>query len=141
MSSLAVRNEVTDFINTNFTAYPWFDLSFHWDIDEISANQRDPFMLVQFASPGENIASLGPNSCWREDGILMFHVCGPIGGDNMELMRVCEEFRLKLRGQRLGVTVVESVSPPTNAEGAAIKFDGQWVGFSMTGSYVADHHD
>jgi len=141
MSSLAVRNEVTNYINANFSAYPWFDLSFHWDIDEVSQNQRDPFMLVQFASPGESIASLGPDNCWREDGVLMFHVCGPVGGDNMALMTVAEEFRIGMRGKRLGVTVIESISPPTNAEGAAIKFDGNFVGFTMIGQYVADHHD
>jgi hypothetical protein len=139
MSSLPVRTEVTDWLNKNYLATPWFDLSFHWDIDEISEDQRAPFMLVQFASPGETLSSLGPDNCWREDGILMFHICGPVGGDNMKLLIIAENMRKAFRGKRLGVTVIESVSPPTNAAGASIKFDGNWVGFTMSSSYTADH--
>lgn len=140
MSSVAVRTEVTDWLNANYSATPWFDMSFHYDIDEISANQRDPFMLVQFISAGENISSLGPGNCWREDGGISFHVCGPVGGDTMALLAICEGLQNSLKGRRLGVTVIESVSPPTDAPGATIDgWQGNWHSFSMFSAYVADH--
>jgi hypothetical protein len=139
MSSLAVRTEVTSWLNANYSATPWFDLSYHFDIDEISGNQRDPFLLVQFAAPNEAISSMGPGNCWREDGVIFLHMVAPVGGDVNAQILNSENLRVSLRGKRIGITVIESVTPPTDVDGASIQFDGNWHGFSMRCDYTADH--
>lgn len=137
MSSLAVRTEITDWLNANYSATPWFDMSYFQDMEDISPDSRSKFMLVQFVSGGEAVASTGPGLCWEEDGIIQFHVCGPVGGSTMDLLAISTDLALALKGKRLGNTVIEAVSPPNDADGAGIQWDGNWHGFTSVANYMA----
>jgi hypothetical protein len=137
MSSPAVRAAIRDQLAQHWTATPWFDLSDYQSLDDLPADSASSILLVQFAFAVERIETIAAPELhsWNETGTIYFHLLAPVGDPSGPTLALGEQLRPLFKGKRFGRTVVEACDPFTDMEGAAIKLDGKWHGWSSAVSY------
>lgn len=147
MSSLFVRTEVLNFLNTELPTETVIDLTAEFqDVEDLVTSAGigvdDPWLGVQFIGFEENAVDiLADNTTgkYRELGSITIHVVdiAKMGVVNLILNRV-ETIRNKLRGQRIGSIIVEAVSPANFGTGATLSFEGGYTSASFTIDYKND---
>lgn len=113
----------------------------HTLADLPAASGTTPWIGVQFVQATEERVSIGPDSCWREEGIFYLHVVVPSGFTSATALGHCETLRTALRGQRLAADMyVRSVDPPSDTTTIALGLDGPWKGWTVVADYYRDLH-
>ena len=147
MSSLNVRTAILNFLTTEIPGENLIDLTA--DFEELSkllsrsgVGQDEDWLGVQFLAYEEipvDILSTNDTGKYREEGIVVLHVVAvaKIGGHNAILSRA-ETIRNKLRGQRIGSIIVESVSPPNFGTGVTLSFEGGYTAAVINVDYKFD---
>lgn len=117
------------------------DLSDSEIIENLPSNLTGFWIGVQFVQATEEIVSIGPSQCWREEGIFYIHVVAPAGFTSAAAIGHCETIRSALRGQRLAADMyVRSVDPPSDTTTIALGLDGPWKGWTIVADYYRDLH-
>ena len=147
MSSLYVRNQIKTFITTEMPTETLIDLSGEYaEISDMIADAgltpSDPWLGIQFIGNEEvpiGLAAGNTTGKYREVGAVYIHIVdiAKLGGTSAILTRA-EALRDKLRGQRIGSIIVESVSPPNFDEGGTLRFEGGYMSASFLLSYERD---
>jgi len=147
MSSTYVRTEIKNFIATELPTEKVIDLSGQYEtMDQIIANEGlvpdDPWLGLDFIANDEVPITVPANNTqgrYREDGAIYFHVVEVASlGNSGTILSRGEALRNKLRGQRIGQIIVESVSPLNFGSGATLQFEGGYTRASFILSYQRD---
>jgi hypothetical protein len=136
MSSKQVRSEIKDFLNANWSSTPIYDLSDFFNVDDLPSN-LDSWLGIQFIGGVEDLREIGA-TCYRERGLIFFHVVVESGFNSDKALGLCEELRNILRSVRINDLVIEQVKPPTDNEGKALYFSGNWHGWLVESIYYFD---
>lgn len=148
MSSLYVRDEVINFLETELPTESVIDLTSEFlELEDVlngkSLNHGDPWLGVQFVGSEEIPVGIGATNSrgkYRESGVIFLHVVdvAKLGVHSLILNRA-EAIRNKLRGQRIGGTVViEAVSPANFGEGITLSFSGGYTAAVVQVDYHRD---
>jgi hypothetical protein len=137
MTSPDLRAAIKALLATGWTNCPVFDLSDYIALDALPIGTADKALLLQFGFSTETMTTIGvPGSdSWQEIGSFYFHLLFPAGDDSTEALAWGEQLRGLFRGTRLGAAVIDSVSPFTDLDGAAIRLNGRWHGWSAPAAY------
>jgi len=92
---------------------------------------------LQFGSSSEVMRTIGAPGLdgWEEIGAFYLHLLFPAGDDSAEALVWGEELRGLFRAKRFGSAVIESVPAFSDLDGAAIRLDGRWHGWSAPAAY------
>lgn len=147
MSSEYVRTEFLNFLETELTTESVIDLTSEFAELEDFLVQRglefgDPWFGVQFLGSEEIPVDIGATNTrgkYRESGVIYLHIVdvAKLGVHNVILARA-EAIRNKLRGQRIGTILIESVSPANFGEGITLSFSGGYTGAVIQVDYQRD---
>jgi len=138
LSSAYTRTEFKGYLTANWTGTNTFkDISDFETIDDFP-NPPEEILVLEFVSVSEQNISLGPRDCYRERGAINCHILVPSGYDSTNGITICENLRNLLRGIRINNVVIESITPPTNRDGAALSVDGIYDGWAVSVSYYTD---
>lgn len=141
MSSSYVRDTVKDWLAANSPLTTVLDLADINTLADLPPNLTGAWIAVQFVSAVEERVSIGPEACWREEGIFFVHVVVPAGFNASAAIAYCETIRAGLRGNRLAPDMyVRSVDPPSDAASIALGLDGPWKGWAVVADYYRDLH-
>lgn len=141
MATPAVRDAIHAVLHSQWTATPWFDLSDYVTLADLPVDSQSSVLLLQFAFSMERMATIAqPDSHgWQQTGVFYFHILVPAGDVALgrQALMWGEDLRAMFRAKRFGQIIVESVDPFTDLDGAAIRLDGKWHGFSAPASYYS----
>lgn len=137
MSSPAFRELVKSVLAANWSATPVYDLSDYTNVDDLPAMGDDAVLLLQFIGGPERLATIATQGThgWQETGIFYFHLLMPTGEPSDRALLYGEALRALFRGKRFGSYVIEALDPFSDFQGAAIRINGKWHGWSAPGSY------
>jgi len=147
MSSVYVRTQIKTFINTEFPAENLIDLSGQYEtMDQIKDNEGlghdDPWLGIEFIANDEvpiTVPATNSQGRYREDGAVYFHVVEVASlGNSGTILSRGEALRDKLRGQRIGSIIVESITPLNFGSGATLQFEGGYTSASFIVAYKRD---
>lgn len=147
MSSVYVRAEIKNFIATEFPLEKVIDLSGQYEtMDQIIANEGlapdDPWLGIEFIANDEvpiTVPATNSQGRYREDGAIYFHIVEVASlGNSGTILSRGESLRNKLRGQRIGQIIVESITPLNFGSGATLQFEGGYTSASFVLSYQRD---
>lgn len=146
MSSVYVRDTVTDFIKTQVTEHV-VDLSGRFEelsdiVFEEGLGTDDPWVGVEFVGNDEQPITIGANNVqgkYRESGAVHVHVVGIAGlGKTRDVLVRADTLRAKLRGQRLGRVIILSVTPANTDSGATLNLESGYFSASFFVEYETD---
>lgn len=147
MSSVYVRTEIKNFIATEFPLEKVIDLSGQYEtMDQIIDNEGlapdDPWLGIEFIANDEvpiTVPATNSQGRYREDGAVYFHIVEVASlGNSGTILSRGESLRNKLRGQRIGQIIVESITPLNFGSGATLQFEGGYTSASFVLSYQRD---
>jgi hypothetical protein len=147
MSSKHVRDTFSDYLLANFPLEKSIDLTAEFrDLQELlaaySIGRHEPWLGIQYIGSDEmpvTVPASNTQGKYRETGMILLHIVGVAKiGTGAEILTRAENFRSKLRGQRLGKVLIESVSPPNFEAGATLQFEGGFTSASITIVYEYD---
>lgn len=133
MTSLSVRQDVLAVLAAEWTLCPVFDLSDYVSIDDLPAASDSSALLVQFGVGIQDIAAIGAPGLdgWQETGVIYLHLLRPTGEPSATALDWCEQLAALFRGRRLGRLRILNLQTATDLDGAAIRLDGKWHGWSV----------
>lgn len=146
MSSVAVRDLITDFLAAN-SAEKVIDLTGHYEnirdlLSEEEVQPDAPWLGIEFIGDTEEPVSLSATNVqglYREYGMVQLHICAVARiGVGQNIIARGEVLRNLFRGERIGGIIVESVSPVNTGPGATLEFEAGYVSGSVS---VAYHYD
>ena len=147
MSSLNVRTAIKAFLAANLPTESILDITAEFEdiqdfLNAAGVGLDNPWLGVQFASFGEepvDILATNSKGKYRETGTIFLHIVDVAKKDvhNGILVRA-EAIRDKLRGQRIGSILIESVSPANFGTGVTLSFEGGYVAAVVTADYEYD---
>lgn len=147
MSSLYVRDEVLNFVNTELPTESVIDLTSDFlELEDVLLEEgltmSDPWLGVQFLGSEEIPVDVGATNTrgkYREVGAIYLHVVevARLGVHTIILNRA-EAIRNKLRGQRIGSVIIEAVAPPNFGEGITLNFSGGYTAAVIQIDYHRD---
>jgi hypothetical protein len=137
MTSPDLRAAVKAELAANWTNCPVYDLSDYISFEALKLGIDDKALLLQFGFATESMAVIGAPGAdgWQEIGTFFFHLLFPTGVDSAEALDWGEELRGLFRGKRFGAAIIDSVPPFTDLDGAAIRLNGRWHGWSAPAAY------
>jgi hypothetical protein len=136
MSSSAVRTEVKNYLQANWTETPIYDLSDFYSLEDLPSD-LESWLGIQFIGGLEEVRAIG-ETCYRERGIIFFHVVVQSGFDSANALSLCENLRDLMRALRVNSLVIEQVKPPNDSFGKALFFKGNWHGWAVETEYYYD---
>jgi hypothetical protein len=148
MSSKYVRDQILSFLQTEMPTESVIDLTAEFleleqTLEEHGVSYGDPWLGVQFLGSEEiaaDIAGTNTRGKYREFGAIYLHVVSlaSLGVHNTILNRA-EALRDKLRGRRIGQTIIiEGVSPANFGEGITLSFSGGYTAAVIQIDYQRD---
>lgn len=147
MSALAVRTGIKDFLIAEFPSETFLDLTGQYDTIERylahnGINRNDTWIGIQFIGTDEIPVALSANNtqgCYREFGIVILHIVGIASlGVGDAIVNRAEAIRNKLRGQRIGNIIIDSVSPPNFDVASTLRFEGGYIAAAINADYKYD---
>ncbi len=147
MSSLYVRNEFFNFVDTALPTENVIDISGEFDnindfTDANGLNPDDPWLGIQYIGAFEEPVDIVGNNLkgtYREAGSIYIHVVGVAGiGQTNAILTRAEAIRDAIRGQRINDMVIETVAPPTVGGGATLSFTGGLMSATILIEYHRD---
>ena len=137
MTSPAIRQAVKDELAANWSLCPVFDLSDYITLDDMPAGPTDKVLLLSFGFSSESMVTIAHTGShgWQEIGVFYFHLLFPTGDDAAEALVWGEQLRTLFRGKRFDDVIIDSVPPFTDQDGAAIRLNGRWHGWSAPASF------
>lgn len=140
MSTPSVRQDIKTEVETKLAPLKVFNLSDYLSISDLPLNTTDQCVLLDFIAANDMMTTIGGegNQGWRESGTVGVHWLVPAGFDYAPVLAAAENFRLGLRGTRLGKIVIETVEPFMDS-GSPIDINGPWQAFSAILYY--ERHD
>lgn len=145
MSSVYVRTQILNFLTTELPTENVVDMTADFQTlqDFLSYNsigENDNWLGVQFLGFEEvpiDVLSTNTVGKYREIGSITLHVVSvaSLGIHNAILTRA-EQVRDKMRGQRIGPILIESVSPANFGAGITLSFEGGYVSAAITIEYM-----
>ena len=147
MSSLHVRNEILNFLQTEIPTESVIDLTGDFlelsDLLEESGLQHgDPWLGLQFLGSEEIPVDVGATNTrgkYREVGAIYLHIVdvASLGIHNVILSRA-EAIRNKFRGRRIGQVIITGVAPANFGEGITLSFSGGYTAAVVQVDYTRD---
>jgi hypothetical protein len=134
MSSKYVRNQIEDFLASNWSDTLFYVVDDHQDISTIPANNTDAWVGVEYVSSNERVNCL-PANMWDERGTVFLHIVTPNGWASNHAIEYGDKLQKLMRGIRLEKLVIESVSPVISQSPPAIEKSSEWNGFVLIMSY------
>ena len=137
MTSPAIRQAVKDALAASWSLCPVYDLSDYITLDDMPIGTTDKLLLLSFGFSSETMATIAIENFhgWQEIGVFYFHLLFPAGDDAAEALAWSEQLRALFRGRRFGDVIIDSGPPFTDQDGAAIRLDGRWHGWSAPASF------
>jgi hypothetical protein len=137
MTSPAIRDAVKAELQAHWALCPFYDLSDYITLDEMPAGPTDKVLLLSFGFSSETMATIAIDNYhgWQEIGVFYLHLLFPAGDDAAEALAWGEQLRALFRGKRFGDVVIDSVPPFSDQDGAAIRLNGRWHGWSAPASF------
>lgn len=141
MASLYVRQIIRGEMAANWSLTTWFDLSDYVSMDDLPIPDGEAAVLLQFLPSTDDLVAIGGgqnDSCYREDGTMMFHYLIPTGDPSMNYLGDMKTLTDMFKNKRFGSLIMENVDPFADQYGAAIQVDGPWHGWSSNCAYYTD---
>lgn len=137
MTAPGFRSAIKAQLAAHWTACPVYDLSDYVAFADVPQGEADAMLLLQFVGGPERLATIGTleSHGWREEGTVYFHLALPTGENSARALALGEELRALFRGKRFGAFVADFMEPFSDFNGAAIKLDGRWHGWSSALGY------
>ncbi|RTL04483.1 hypothetical protein EKK58_10500 [Candidatus Dependentiae bacterium] len=147
MSSVHVRSSFKTFLATNVPSETVIDLTAQFDdirdlLDEAGIGMGDAWLGIDFQADDEipiSIAAGNNQGVYRESGVVQIHIVdvAKLGiGDS--LLARAEVLRDLLRGIRINDIRIESVTPPSFAQGTTLEFESGFMSCTIMISYEYD---
>jgi hypothetical protein len=147
VSSSTVRSAFIAFLGTNAPTEKLVDLTGQYAdledmLDEQSITPDEPWLGIQFVGGDEQPITIGSSNIkgkYRESGAVYIHIVdiAKLGVSGTLLSRA-ETLRDLFRGQKIGTTLVESVTPANFEAGATLRFEEGFMSCSFIVGYQYD---
>jgi hypothetical protein len=137
MTSPAIRSSIKAILDAEWTNCPYFDLSDFIAAETMPIGLDDSALLLQFGQSLETMEVIGAPGVdgWQETGLVYFHLLFPAGDPSAVALDWGEQLRNLFRGRRLDDVIIESMPAFTDMDGAAIRLNGRWHGWSSPAAY------
>lgn len=148
MSSAACRTEILNFLDSESEEDVVDLTALYGELDQELTNAGispdSPWLGVRFVGDDEipvSLAATNDQGMYRESGAIYFDIVdvAKLGGGNSLLTRA-ETLRNLLMGQRIGSTIIQSVSLPNFDAGTTLQFEGGWMSGSFICGYIRDRN-
>ena len=147
MSSVAVRELVLDFLDTEATSESVVDLTAEYAelkkmLTDAGVQPDAPWLGVQFVGDSEipvSLSATNDQGLYRETGSVVLHVCSAARlGVGNSISQRGQALHNLFRGLRIGAFVVDEIIPLNTGPGSTLEFEGGYVSGTMTIIY---HYD
>jgi hypothetical protein len=130
------RDEILGLLKLEWTDTPIFALDDVMSLDNLPPVENGCVLLVDFPAASEQITTIAvqPSNGFRDFGIVQLIIANPAGQGSDLARGYGNRLRLLLRGRRIGLTVIETVST-FSAEGLT---DGKWQLFVARLNFYRD---
>lgn len=144
MSSLAVRTTIKNFITTEFPGEKLVDFTAQYAemkelLQALNIGEEQDWLGIEFYGGEEEpitVPATNDQGKYREEGAIEFHIVtvAQLGAGDTLLTRA-EALRDRIRGQRIGLVTITSMTTPNTGAGATLQFDGGFMSASFFASY------
>ena len=147
MSSVYVRDQISQFLDDNFPGENVIDLTAEYDsIEKMLADAgltyESKWLGIQYIGSDElpvSLVSNNTNGKYRETGSLFLHVVEPArAAAKDDILTRSEAVRNGFRGQRINDIAVEGVTPVNFESTATLQFEGGFTSGSVIVNYYYD---
>jgi hypothetical protein len=130
------RDEIMSALTAEWTDTQIFALDDVMSLEDLPAVEGNCVLLVDFPAASQQITTIAVNTSngYRDFGIVQLILANPVGQGGNLAREYGNRLRLLLRGRRIGLTVIETVST-FSAEGLT---DGKWQLFVARLNFYRD---